>query len=136
MSQDINFTITESNPQFSLGNTEVNFSVDEVVLEFPQALSQINFEAVSTEIKFVLHGNTGQAGGEEVPYAQQVDFVDGSPEIIYRAEAPVGSATATAIWRIRKITVQSSDGDIMVRWANGSEAFNQIWDDHLGLSYS
>ena len=136
MSQDVNFTITQAEANFTFAQVNLDFNVANVTLEFPQSLSQVEFTTEVNEINFVLSGNTGQAGGEEVPYAQEVDFIDGDPELIYRAEAPVGSATSASIWRIRKITIQNADGDIKVEWAGGSEAFNQKWDDHLSLSYS
>lgn len=57
-----------------------------------------------------------------------------SATISYSGMANPGSLTSNPVWRIRKI--EASGSDVVVTFANGSDAFNQIWDNRLILSYS
>jgi hypothetical protein len=65
--------------------------------------------------------------------SKRVDFINDN--IIYRAEASVGTANSASLWRIRLITI-STDGDIVETWAGGTDAFNKVWDDRLTYTYS
>lgn len=80
-------------------------------------------------------GAQGPAGinEEDNVYAKRIDFV--GDNIIYKAEAIVGSVTSSPVWRIRKITL-ASDNDVTEVWADGDAQFNNIWDNHLSLSYT
>lgn len=69
---------------------------------------------------------------DQVPYAKQVDFFDEST--IYTGVADVGSSTAAAVWRISK-TVLAADDDVTVTWADGDANFDNVWDNHLALTY-
>ena len=53
-------------------------------------------------------------------------------DIDYVGEASIGSATSSAVWRIRKIDNTSG---LILEWA-GAGAFNQIWDNRASLTYS
>ena len=64
--------------------------------------------------------------------AVQLDDVGGG--VTYVGEANPGSATASAVWRIRKIT--ETGNDLTQTWANANDAFDQIWDNRLALAYS
>lgn len=135
----INFTVTEVNPLFQVSPAQLNFAVTEVVINFPQSSSEIQFGVTQVELNFQLVGSKGEKGDpaeDDMPYATRVDFIEGSPEIIYRAEGNAGSVDADAVWRIRRITIQSDDGDVVIEWADGDIAFDNIWDNHLILSYS
>jgi hypothetical protein len=76
-----------------------------------------------------------QGGFGNVAQAKQVDFAGGSPEIIYSGAAAPGSITSAAVWRISRVTLQS-DGDVTVQWADGNDAYDNIWDNRAALSYS
>ena len=67
-------------------------------------------------------------------YAQQIDFI--TDDEFYRGEAVPGSLTSGAVWRIRKIVVNPTDGDTSTTWADGDSEFDNIWDNRLSLSYS
>lgn len=69
---------------------------------------------------------------EDMPYAEEVDFVDETT--LYRGYAPVGTDTGDAGWRIKRITF-APDGDVSVKWAAGTADFVHIWDDRAGLAY-
>jgi len=66
---------------------------------------------------------------ESSALALQVDVVDTTT---YLGEAPIGSATSSAVWRIKKI-VETGD-DVSITYAGGK--FNQIWDNRASLSYA
>lgn len=72
------------------------------------------------------------AEGDEVQ-AKRVDFV--GEDIIYRAEAAVGTANTASLWRIHKLEI-SPDGDVSETWASGNASYNKIWDDRLTYAYS
>lgn len=71
---------------------------------------------------------------DPVPYAERVDMTN-NETVIYKGEASVGTLEGAGTWRIRRLTI-AGDNDVTTEWAGGSAAFNQIWDDRLGLSYS
>lgn len=50
----------------------------------------------------------------------------------YIGEASIGSSTASAVWRVRRI---DNTAGIVITWA-GTGSFNQIWDNYASLSYS
>lgn len=68
--------------------------------------------------------------GEE-QRALRVD--DSATPVSYIGEAPVGSATSAAVWRIKK--VDETSGTI-VTWADGNSQFDNIWDNRASLTYS
>lgn len=76
-----------------------------------------------------------QGGFGTVALATQVDFIDGSPQIIYSGKANPGTVTSSASWQISKIVLQS-DNDVSVQWADGDGNFDNVWDNRLSLSYS
>lgn len=71
---------------------------------------------------------------EEMVYSKRVDFV--SENLIYRGEALVGGSEASPSWRIRRIEISPSDGDIVEKWADGSANFTKIWNNRLTYTYS
>jgi hypothetical protein len=71
-------------------------------------------------------------GGEALPYA--VRFDDDVSGVAYLGEADPGSTEASAVWRIKKITTTGID--ISTAWADGNSNFDNVWNDHLTLSYS
>lgn len=66
------------------------------------------------------------------PLALQLD--EASATVTYVGEAAAGSATSAAAWRIKKIT--TTGADLAITWAGGDTAFDKIWDNRTGLSYS
>ena len=62
----------------------------------------------------------------------QLDEIVGN--ITYIGEAIVGSLTSTASWRIKRLD-ESGNPEIIIKWADGSSGFTQIWDDRLSLTY-
>lgn len=64
-------------------------------------------------------------------YSIRVD--DASTTITYVGEAPLNSLESSAVWRIKKL--ETIGTVFKVTWANGSQAFNNVWDDRLTLTY-
>lgn len=61
-----------------------------------------------------------------------IDEVDANT--IYIGKAVVGTATTEAKWQIRKI---STSGTVKtIAWADGDDAYNQIWDNRTSINYS
>jgi hypothetical protein len=61
----------------------------------------------------------------------RLDVVD---TVSYLGEATPGTATSSATWRIKKITEVGSD--VTIEYADGNTAFDNVWDNRTGLSYS
>lgn len=80
-------------------------------------------------------GPPGPAGlaEEDVVYSKRIDFI--SDDLLYKAEAPVGSSESSPVWRIRRISV-GLDGDVTEVWAGGTSNFDKAWSQRLTYSYS
>lgn len=79
-----------------------------------------------------LQGNIGA-----VALTTRTDTIDPTvdPEVTYRGDALPGTLTSAAAWRITRLTLQS-DGDIEILYADGNDAYDNVWDNRLSLSYS
>lgn len=79
-----------------------------------------------------LQGNIG-----EVALTTRTDTIDpnATPEVTYRGDALPGTLTSAALWRVQRLTFQA-DGDVEILYADGDDAFDNIWDNRLSLSYS
>jgi len=69
---------------------------------------------------------------EAMLYTKRLDTI--SDSLMYKAEAAAGSLESAAVWRISRITIISDD--ISETWADGNTNFDNVWDNHLSLSYS
>ena len=67
-------------------------------------------------------------------YETRVDVVAGPPEIIYVGTAVPGSVDSDPVWRVVRYTVQT-DGDVSSEYADGDADFDNVWNDHLTLTY-
>lgn len=70
----------------------------------------------------------------EMAYAKLIDSTD-SDTVIYIGEATPGALSSAASWRIKRVSF-FGDGDSSTLWADGNANFDNIWDNHLVLSYS
>lgn len=53
---------------------------------------------------------------------------------LYIGEAPIGTTTSEARWAIRRM---STSGTIStIKWADGNEDYDNVWDNRASLSYS
>jgi len=60
---------------------------------------------------------------------------DGNGQLIYQGKAAIGSASSTASWQIKKLAWTGGQMSSM-KWADGNDDFDNIWDNRAGLSYS
>lgn len=61
---------------------------------------------------------------------------DGSGNPIYIGIASPGTLTSSSFWQIRKLTFNGSNDVTAIEYANGSPAFDAIWDNRGSLSYA
>lgn len=66
-------------------------------------------------------------------YTTQLKVKSNDANITYIGKALLGSLTSNSVWQIQKIDDTSGT---VITWADGSNAFNQIWDDRENLTYS
>lgn len=78
-----------------------------------------------------------QGSPNDMALTTRTDTIDPTvfPEVTYRGDALPGTATASALWRVQRLTIQS-DGDMEILFADGNDNFDNIWDNRLSLSYS
>lgn len=58
--------------------------------------------------------------------------VDEGATYTYIGHAAPGSATSSAVWRVKRLT----NADATVVWADGNGSFDNIWDNRASLSYA
>lgn len=71
--------------------------------------------------------------------AELAQEVDDEGSLIYIGTAQPGSATASAVWRLKRITITidgSGREDLKTEYADGDNAFNNVWDNRAAASYS
>lgn len=54
---------------------------------------------------------------------------------IYSGHALSGTATSSATWQIKRVTVNSND-TVTVQYAGGSNSYTKVWDNRASYSYS
>lgn len=69
-----------------------------------------------------------------LPVRVSLRFDGDSPTVNYVGEASFGAVTSSAVWRIKKITYTGDS--LSITWANGTDEYNNIWDNRASLSYS
>ena len=71
--------------------------------------------------------------GGGVDYNVNIDTVD---DYKYIGSSVPGTATSAALWKIKRIDLTDTGGDVAVLWANGTAELTQVWDDRLTLTYT
>lgn len=77
-------------------------------------------------------GPQGPSSEDLAMYAERIDWVGST--VCYKGQADPNTAESAASWRIQKIVFTGDD--VAKTWADGSDAFNQVWNDRLTLDYS
>lgn len=67
-------------------------------------------------------------------YTTLLDY-DGSGNLIYVGLANIGSLSSASVWQIRKL-VYTGSNLTSVLFAQGSDAFVNIWNNRASLAYS
>ena len=65
-------------------------------------------------------------------FTVMIDEVDANTT--YVGMAQIGTATSSAGWQIKKITISGTVTSI--QWAGGTDEFNKVWDNRSSYSYS
>ena len=55
-----------------------------------------------------------------------------SGNYIYIGKAPIGSATSSAVWQVKRVDTTSG---AVILWADGDDSFDNVFDDYATLSY-
>lgn len=74
---------------------------------------------------------SGTISANPTDYALQLDDTS-TPNVTYVGYAAIGSSTASAVWRIKKIDETSG---LVITWADSDNNFNNIWDNRTSLTY-
>lgn len=85
------------------------------------------------------HGAAGDIStGRRLKYTQDVPLTtridEASSTVTYIGEAAPGTATSSALWRVKKI--DSTTNPTKIVFADGNDLFDNVWDDRASLSYS
>lgn len=135
--------LTISQPDELICNITSPSSLDTIISTFEDGTivlissESLKSEIVVQEIVCNILASQGPAGppglnaGEEMKYAERIDFV--GEDIIYKGEAHPGSLEDEPKWRICKVTFVGED--MVKEWANGEDTFNNMWSSHLTLTY-
>jgi hypothetical protein len=65
-----------------------------------------------------------------------LNYDEASPTITYVGEAPTGTDTSKALWRIKRIDSNAPGTVLTMTWADGNSDFDNVWDNRASLSYS
>lgn len=78
--------------------------------------------------------NTGAVYMEQLDNSN-ISIVDANADgNTYFGEAPAGSATSAAVWKIQRMLVSGSVNKF--QYANGSTGSGNIWDNRTSLTYA
>lgn len=106
-----------------------------------QAILNNSFDRVFKVLAFELLGKNGSTlqtigtdlrGSLDVQGAFQFNQNSSNAAILYTGEAVIGASTASPVWRICKI--DTSNG-VNIKYADGDEEFNNIYDNRESLTY-
>jgi len=64
---------------------------------------------------------------------KQIDFID--DDNWYVGYAPAGTALDATGWKIQFNSITNAEGDTTKTWADGSAAYDKVWDSRLGYTY-
>ena len=76
-------------------------------------------------------GLQGPANEDDLAYDLEIDDTS-TPSATYIGQADPGTDVATAGWRIKRILEGTGTS---VDWADGTAAFDKVWDDRLAYTY-
>lgn len=61
---------------------------------------------------------------------------DANFNVEYTGKADIGTATSASGWQVKKFIYDVNDNLTNVMWADGDDAFDNVWDNRTSLSYS
>lgn len=102
-----------------------------------QILVQVN-DTVQTNLDVPLSTRASEATllqvAGDVSFKNKLLQVDSVGSTTYLGYAEPGTLTSGATWAIKKIV--ETGNDVAITWADGTNDFDNIWDDRLILTYS
>lgn len=136
----MSITVEDKQVQVLITGQKANVSITPQVATIVAASNIINVFVQPRTADIITVGTQGPPGipEDEVPYADRSDLVydvDGNVTGKYFAQAAPGSASSDPVWRI-SYTSYNAEYDGTKQWADGDSLFNNVWDDHLSLSYA
>ena len=102
----------------------------------PMAWQPSTLSYVSLSLDSAGNLNTNGAGGTitTVSVEELTNLQVASATITYIGNAAIGSATSSAVWKIKRL--DSTGGNTVILYAGGAPTYNQIFDNRAALSYS
>lgn len=73
--------------------------------------------------------------GSQSNLALQLDDVT-TTSVTYIGVAAIGTATSAASWQIKKLDESGTPITLTIKWADGNDSFDNIWDNRSSLTYS
>jgi len=68
-------------------------------------------------------------------YTTRLEFdINNNP--IYIGRAAISSLTSAAVWQIRKIDFDVSNNPLSIKWADGDDNYDNVWDNRAALTYT
>jgi hypothetical protein len=94
---------------------------------------QAPVQSTDAEYREVKVSPTGDLATYSAPAPLATKLDEASASVTYIGKAKIGSASASALWQIQKMSV--SGNVTSITWADSDSLFNNIWDDRAGLTY-
>lgn len=71
-------------------------------------------------------------GGEQALVLDDVT----TTSMTYVGVAPIGTLTSAASWQIKRIDESGTPTTLVIKWADGNDTYDNVWDNRASLSYS
>lgn len=68
-------------------------------------------------------------------YAIVLDDVT-TTNVTYVGKAPIGSATSSAVWQIKRLDESGTPNTLVIKYADGDALYNNVWDNRSALTYN
>ncbi len=92
----------------------------------PMRPTQLSYPAVDEKGRML-------QGSDEYVSLQEYDA---QSRLIYFGKATPGTPTGEARWQIRKMEYDANSNLTAIKWADGNQSFDNVWDNRTSLSYS
>lgn len=114
----VNLNVVEDSVDLSIINDKIDIAITE------QPVQILVFEGAGSDAPVII-------APEDEVYDIEVDTSIAG--VTYVGQAAPGTAGASPLWRIKRITDTATGSS--VDWANGNADFTNVWDNHLSYSY-
>lgn len=100
-----------------------------------EKMAQPILEAGNVTVSGTLNQGTGGSSAWKVNPVESgnaIRFEDAGSNTLYLGEASAGTLNSAASWRVSRIVTTSP---IEIKFADGDDNFNNIWDNRASLNY-